>query len=164
MFAHQRHKSPTALAQPRPLVLALPALRSNVNISRIARAAACCGVSRIVTCGKPRLDPKIARDAASSIELELHRTLAPALGPYRSAGYQLVALEQATGAENLHRFAFRRRTVLVVGHERQGVGEQTLGLVDCVVEIPVYGLPYSYNVATATAMALYEYCRQYPEG
>ena len=26
--------------------------------------------------------------------------------------------------------------------------------------IPVFGLPYSYNVATATAMALYEYCRQ----
>jgi tRNA G18 (ribose-2'-O)-methylase SpoU len=33
-----------------------------------------------------------------------------------------------------------------------------------VVEIPVYGLPYSYNVATATAMALYEFCRQYPSG
>ena len=31
-------------------------------------------------------------------------------------------------------------------------------------EIPVYGLPYAHNVATATAMALYEFCRQYPEG
>jgi len=29
-----------------------------------------------------------------------------------------------------------------------------------VIEIPVFGLPYSYNVATATALALYEYCRQ----
>jgi len=25
-------------------------------------------------------------------------------------------------------------------------------------------MPYSYNVATATSMALYEYCRQYPAG
>ena len=32
------------------------------------------------------------------------------------------------------------------------------------VEIPVWGLPYAYNVANATAMALYEYCRQFPRG
>jgi hypothetical protein len=25
-------------------------------------------------------------------------------------------------------------------------------------------MPYSYNVATATVMAMYEYCRQYPDG
>ncbi|MEM1304885.1 MAG: TrmH family RNA methyltransferase, partial [Planctomycetota bacterium] len=29
---------------------------------------------------------------------------------------------------------------------------------------PVWGLPHSYNVATATCMALYEYCRQFPAG
>ena len=28
----------------------------------------------------------------------------------------------------------------------------------------VHGLPHSYNVATAAAMALYEFCRQYPRG
>ena len=39
-----------------------------------------------------------------------------------------------------------------------------LKLLDDVVEIPVWGMPYSYNVATATTMALYEYCRQYPAG
>jgi tRNA G18 (ribose-2'-O)-methylase SpoU len=39
-----------------------------------------------------------------------------------------------------------------------------LPLLDKVVEIPVYGLPHSYNVATATTMALYEYCRQFPRG
>ena len=45
-----------------------------------------------------------------------------------------------------------------------GLTEDLLALVDQVVEIPVYGLPYSYNVATAVAMTLYEYCRQYPCG
>ena len=39
-----------------------------------------------------------------------------------------------------------------------------LNLLDDVVEIPVWGLPYSHNVATAAAMALYEYCRQFPDG
>ena len=58
---------------------------------------------------------------------------------------------------------FRPRTVLVVGHERQGLDAATLDLLDAVVEIPVFGLPYSHNVATATAMALYEYCRQFAQ-
>ena len=53
---------------------------------------------------------------------------------------------------------------LVIGNERLGLTEEELRVVDRVVEIPVYGLPYAYNVATAAAMALYEYCRQYPDG
>ncbi len=51
-----------------------------------------------------------------------------------------------------------------MGNERQGLMPDELRLVDAVVEIPVWGLPYSYNVASATDMALYEYCRQYPRG
>jgi tRNA G18 (ribose-2'-O)-methylase SpoU len=39
-----------------------------------------------------------------------------------------------------------------------------LRLLHHAVEIPVYGLPFSHNAATAAAMALYEYCRQYPKG
>jgi tRNA G18 (ribose-2'-O)-methylase SpoU len=39
-----------------------------------------------------------------------------------------------------------------------------LNVLDDVIEIPVYGQPYSFNVATATTMAVYEYCRQYPNG
>ena len=58
----------------------------------------------------------------------------------------------------------QRRTVLVVGNERLGVEDDVLRLLNHTVEIPVYGLPYSHNVATAAAMALYEYCRQYPRG
>ena len=48
--------------------------------------------------------------------------------------------------------------------KRLGLEEDILAKLDDIVEIPVWGLPFSYNVATATAMALYEYCRQFPEG
>jgi len=44
------------------------------------------------------------------------------------------------------------------------MSEEELGVVDDLIEIPVFGLPYSYNVATATTMAVYEYCRQFPTG
>ena len=59
---------------------------------------------------------------------------------------------------------FQRRSALILGSERQGLKDQFLASLDDIVEIPVYGLPYSHNVATAAAMAMYEYCRQFPNG
>jgi tRNA G18 (ribose-2'-O)-methylase SpoU len=163
-FEHLRHKAPRQLTQPRGLLLACAPLRSNVNLSRIARAAGCCGVERIVCAGKVKLDPKIARDACQSIQLESHRSLAPVLKKLKAEGYTLVGLEQTTNSSDLHHYQFDLRTVLVIGNERQGLTDDLLAELDAVIEIPVWGMPYSYNVATATVMAMYEYCRQFPEG
>ena len=163
-FAHQRHKPPTPLARPRELIVACPPLKSNVNLSRIVRAAGCCGVTRVVCCGTDKVLDKIARDGAETVNVETRRTLPPVLKRLHEDGYQVVGLEQAEGSVSLPEFRFARRTVLVVGNEREGLATDVLKCLQHVVEIPVYGLPYSYNVATATAMALYEYCRQYPRG
>lgn len=163
-FEHLRHKRPAALERPRELIVAMPPMRSNVNVSRIVRLAGCCAVGRVVVCGSPKIDPKIARDGAESVAIEVRRSLPPVLMRLRRDGYRLVGLEQTTGCENLHSFAFARRTVLVLGHERLGLTPEVLELLDRVVEIPVWGLPHSYNVATSAAMALYEYCRQFPAG
>jgi len=161
---HLRHKEPSALARPRELVLVCPPLRSNVNLSRIVRAASCCGVQRMIACGNPKLDPKIARDGVEQVKLEVRRSLPPVLKSLREEGFRLVGLEQTSDSIDIHSYSFERRTALVLGHERLGIEEDALRLLDVAIEIPVYGLPFSYNVATATSMALYEYCRQFPAG
>lgn len=163
-FAHLRHKPPSTLDRPRELILVCAPLRSNVNLSRMVRTASCCGLTRIIVCGKPKIDREIARDGADQVRLEPHRTLLPVLRELKAEGFQLVGLEQATRSESLHEFRFERRTALVIGNERTGLDDETLRALDRVVEIPVFGLPYSYNVASATDMALYEYCRQFPRG
>ena len=163
-FVHERHKPPTALQRPRELIVACMPLRSNINLSRIVRVASCSGVSKVIACGTAKVIGKIARDGADTIEIHVHRTLPPVLKELKRQGYQLVGLEQTTNSQNLHAFQFDRKTVLVVGNERSGVADEVLSLLDHVVEIPVFGLPYSYNVATAATMALYEFCRQYPHG
>ncbi|MBX3424880.1 MAG: RNA methyltransferase [Pirellulales bacterium] len=163
-FEHQRHKPPRALARPRELLVVCAPLRSNVNLSRIVRAASCCGVERLICTGPAKLDRKIARDGADAITIESHRTLPPVLVELKRAGYRLVGLEQTTGSQDLHHYRFQPRTALVIGNERTGLTPDLLAPLDDVVEIPVWGLPYSYNVATAATMALYEYCRQFPDG
>jgi tRNA G18 (ribose-2'-O)-methylase SpoU len=163
-FVHLRHKPPTPLERPRELLLACPPLRSNINLSRMIRAAGCCGVTKVIACGTAKVVRKIARDGADQVELEVHRTLPPVLKELRAQGYEIVGLEQTSNSQSLHEFRFERKTVLVIGHERDGLTEEVLAHVDRTVEIPVWGLPYSYNVATATVMALYEYCKQFPAG
>ena len=163
-FLQERHKPAWPLDRPRELIVACPPMRSHVNLSRIARAAGCCGVRRMICCGNAKLIGKIARDAAETLQVDVHRTLPPVLKKLGEDGFQIVGLEQTSGAVSIFEFAFARRTVLVLGNERSGIEDEVLRLLDHAVEIPVYGLPYAHNAATAAAMALCEYCRQYPEG
>ena len=163
-FVHQRHKPLAPLDRPRELIVACAPMRSNVNLSHILRTAGCCGIARVICCGNPKVLDKIARDGANTVSLEVHRTLPPVLKELKLEGYRLVGLEQTTNSTSLHEYRFERKTALVIGNERLGLTEDELAFVADVVEIPVYGLPYAYNVHTATAMALYEYCKQLPRG
>jgi tRNA G18 (ribose-2'-O)-methylase SpoU len=163
-FTHQRHKPPSQLGCPRELVIVCAPMRSNVNLSRLVRAAGCCGVERIICAEPAKLKRTIARDGADTVRIEPHRTLVPVLESLRDDGFRLVGLEQTTNSTSLHKYQFVRRTALVIGNERTGLTDDVLRLLDDVVEIPVWGLPYSHNAATAGAIALYEYCRQFPDG
>ena len=164
MTEHLRHKPLSPLSRDRELVLVCPQFRSAVNLSRIVRLAGCAGILRLIVCGKTKIDPKIARDAVEHVQIERRNSLIPVLKKLKDSGIHLVGLEQTDRSDSLYDFAFPRNTALVIGHERLGISDDQLPLLDTCIEIPVYGLPHSYNVVTATTMAVYEYCKQFPNG
>ena len=159
-----RQKEFAALDRPRELVLVCPDFKSNVNLSRIVRLAGCCAVEKIITCGNGKVDPIIARDAMTHVAIERRRSMLPVLKKLRADDYRLVGLEQTDRSTLIHGYSFQRRTALVIGHERLGIADDQLSMLDDVIELPIYGLPYSLNVVTATTMAVYEYCKQFPSG
>lgn len=161
-FEHIRHKPPETLAVARELVVACAPMRSHVNLSHIVRTCGCFGIRRVIACGATGIHGRIARAGADEVEIEVHRSLPPVLDRLRREGWELVGLEQATGSESLFTFRFSSRTVLVVGNERTGLTADELARLDRVAEIPLAGLPHSLNAATAAAIAVYEYCRQWP--
>lgn len=163
-FEHIRYRPPTVLTTPRPLVIACSPLRTHANLSTIIRTAGCCGITRVIATGNAKVNPKIARDGAENVTLTAYRTLLPALGLLKQEGYQLVGLEQTSNSTPLSTYIFPHMTALVIGSEREGLSQEILNLLDAVVEIPVWGLPYSYNVATATSICIHAYCAQYPNG
>ncbi|MCP4479972.1 MAG: RNA methyltransferase [Planctomycetaceae bacterium] len=161
---HLRHKPLTNSSRPRELVLACPSFNSKVNLSRIVRLAGCAAAEKIIACGTAKIDPTIARDGMGHVVIERRRTLVPVLKTLRNEGYRIVGLEQTDRSQLIYEYKYHHRTALVIGHERHGMNAEELALVDDVIEIPVYGMPYSYNVVTATTMAVYEYLRQFPQG
>jgi tRNA G18 (ribose-2'-O)-methylase SpoU len=162
VFEQVRHRPAAPLDGPRELVLACAAMRSNVNLSTILRTAGCCAIEKVIMTGNVKIDRAVAREGPPSLALEVHSSLVPVLHRLRKEGYPLVGLEQTTNSVDVRSYAFPRRMVLVIGNERKGLSAAELALMDTCVEIPVWGLPYSYNVAIATSLALYEYCRRHP--
>ena len=159
-----RQKPFRSLVRSREIIVALPPMKSHVNLSRIVRAAGCFGIPKIIACGNAGVISKIARDANESVTVDIRRTLLPVLKKLRGEDYRLVALEQTDNSHCLYDYRFVRKCVLVIGNEKLGVDEETLRLVDDVVEIPTYGLPYAHNAAGSAIIAMYEFCRQFPDG
>lgn len=74
----------------------------------------------------------------------------------RAAGTVVVAVEIAEGATPLALLEpARRRTLVLLGHEHDGVPDDVWPLVDQVVEIPMVGHGASLNVAVAGSLVLY---------
>jgi len=72
------------------------------------------------------------------------------------AGKRIVAVELADDSTPLPRLApARTATVLLLGHEREGVPDEVLAEVDECVEIPMHGCGASLNVAVAGSLVAY---------
>lgn len=71
----------------------------------------------------------------------------------RATGARIVAVELADDAVRLGDLpAARTRTIVMLGHERDGVPLAALELADLTVEIPMVGTGLSLNVAVAGSL------------
>ncbi|GAC79645.1 SpoU rRNA Methylase family protein [Gordonia malaquae] len=88
----------------------------------------------------------------------VHRTGNPTrwIERERDKGARIVAVELVEGATRLADVQpARRRTVILLGHERTGIPEPMLDLADEAVEIPMIGRGASLNVAVSGSLVLY---------
>ena len=68
----------------------------------------------------------------------------------------MIGVELAEGALPLHEIDLSGDVCIVMGHEDRGLSKDALSGVDYVAYIPQLGKIGSLNVATATAIAIYE--------
>ena len=137
-------------------------MQSQVNLARIVRCAALFGVTDLLVCGRGRMDLEVSLGAEDHVRIQNVRTLAHPLRRLRHEGFCVIGLEQTERSQCIFSYAFPRKSVLLIGHERRGVPAKQLSACDAVVEIPTFGSHLgSHNASTAMMMAMFEYCRQH---
>ncbi|KAM7288999.1 putative methyltransferase TARBP1 [Ixodes scapularis] len=79
----------------------------------------------------------------------------------RNAGYTLVGAEQTAGSKALHDYRFPKKTLLLLGNEKEGLPVELIQLLDVCVEIPQRGVIRSLNVHVSGAILIWEYAKQH---
>jgi tRNA (guanosine-2'-O-)-methyltransferase len=149
------------------LALLLDNVQSPFNVGSIARTAAALRIEHLYLAAGSTTPshPKAGKTALGTeryLEWSSYETGVEAVEAAREAGFWLVGLELADGATPLHELTVPddRPVCLAVGHEDHGLAPSVLASVDAVAFIPQLGRVGSLNVATATAIALYELRRR----
>jgi tRNA (guanosine-2'-O-)-methyltransferase len=147
------------------LALILESVESPFNTGSIVRTAAAYRVEQIWLCGSTaRLDSSNVKKTAMGTERYLTVDTVPkasdAIRAAHDEGYAVVGVELTDSAHPMHELDLGDAVCLVVGHEDRGLTPSTIAACDLVAYLPLAGRVGSLNVATATAIALYEARRQ----
>lgn len=139
--------------------VALDRVRNPYNVGAIVRSAAFFGVDAIVL-GAPAPHPGLAPDAVRVAEggaehVAMARTtdLADTVSRLKKRG---VAIVGADGRAKIdaREHAFARPVLLVLGHEREGLGARVRDQCDAIVAIGGSGAVESLNVAVAAGVLM----------
>jgi tRNA (guanosine-2'-O-)-methyltransferase len=149
----------------RPVALILDHVQSPFNVGSILRTAAAFRVDHLWLVGDTAAptNAKTAKTALGSqrfVEWTWQDTATDAASAAREDGYRVVGLELTDDALPLPELAVEAPVCLVIGHEDRGLPAATLAVCNAVTYIPQLGRIGSLNVATATAIALYELRRR----
>ncbi len=147
------------------VALLLDRLQGPFNVGSILRTAAAYSVDRLwlVEGTVPPDDAKVAKTALGSgrfVDWAWCATAEEAAAAARADGYGVVGLELTDDAVPLPQLAVGEATCLMIGHEDRGLSPQALAACDARAFIPQLGRIGSLNVATATAIALYDVRRR----
>ncbi len=148
------------LEGPRLLVI-LEEVRDPGNAGTIIRAADAAGADGVILTGRSvdAYNPKVVRSTTGSIfhlpiaqGIELER----ALDAVRSAGVRILAADVKGDDLPDLRDELAQPTAWLFGNEARGLSDESLGLADRIVKVPIYGHAESMNLATAASVCLYE--------
>jgi RNA methyltransferase, TrmH family len=148
-----------ALVTRRGVAIALDRVRNPHNVGAILRSAAFFGLQGVLL-GTPAPHPglpaaavRVAEGGAERLLLSRTTDLADTLARMRTRGVQVIGAD-AQARASADRFSFERPLVLVLGNEREGLGDRIRAQCDGLVAIRGAGVVDSLNVAVAAGVLM----------
>lgn len=154
-------------AQKFPLYVLLDNIRSMYNVGSIFRTSDSIMIQKLFLTGyTPTPEKKEVRKTAlgstESVEWEYHKNPIDLIKKLKSSGIKIVALEITDESINYTEIPQDIFPIcLVIGNEITGIQNEILELCDLAIELPMYGIKHSLNVAVAYGIAVYELRRKW---
>lgn len=151
-----------------PVVVVLDNVRSLNNIGAIFRTCDGFAIQGIALCGISATPPapeihKTALGAEESVAWKYFPTTAEAVAELRAKGFTIASLELVKGSISLSDFKVDKNAhyALIAGNEVDGIDQTIVDQSDICIEIPQSGTKHSLNVSVSTAVALWEFYKQF---
>ncbi len=144
-------------------LLVLDHITDPQNVGNMIRTAEVLGATGVIT-PKERSSPinevvvKGSAGAVFHIPIAKVGSIRDILDKFKKMGGWVVAVEK--GGKPIHKIKFPFPLAIVLGSEGKGTSKPVLNVADIIATIPMKGKITSLNVASATAIALWEVAKQ----
>jgi len=152
--------------QPRmPIYALLDNVRSLYNVGSIFRTSDGARIGKLFLCGytphPPRKEiDKTALGATASVPWEYRKEPLSVLQELKTHGVRICVVEHTD--QSIPYYAIRKEDFplcIVVGNELTGVSSQIIEATDLAIDIPMFGMKQSLNVAVAYGIVVFELTR-----
>ena len=147
-----------------PVVVVLDNVRSMHNVGSAFRTGDGFSIEKMILCGITATPPhreieKTALGATNSVEWIHVDDTVDAVKDLKAAGYEIIAIEQASGSIMLNKFTPdpTKKYALIFGNEVNGVGEEVMAIIDKCIEIPQFGTKHSFNIVISAGIVLWDF-------
>lgn len=152
-----------------PVVVLLDNIRSMYNVGSIFRTSDAIMIQKLYLTGytptpEKKEVKKTALGSTESVEWEYYENPIELIKKLKSEGFKIVALEITDSSIPYTKVKKEDFPLcLIIGNEITGVQASLLDLCDFAIEIPMYGIKHSLNVAVAYGITIYELRKIYSE-
>ena len=148
-----------------PLIVIADGIEDPHNLGSIVRTAEAMGVQGLIipqrrAVGVTATVMKVAAGALENLPIARVVNLSKTLERLKESGFWIYGTT-AESSKLLHKTDFSGAIALVVGSEGKGLSSLVKRNCDELVAIPLQGKTPSLNASVATAIAIYEVCRQH---
>ncbi len=147
-----------------PVIVIADGIEDPHNLGAIIRTAEAMGIQGVVipqrrAVGVNSTVVKVAAGALENLPIARVTNLSQAIGTLKDSGFWIYGTTSES-SKLLHTIDFTGAIGLVVGSEGKGLSSLTERCCDELVSIPLAGITPSLNASVASAIAIYEICRQ----
>ncbi len=143
-----------------PVSVVLENIRSLYNVGSVFRTSDGALIDTLYLCGYTGYPPRkeIEKTALGSVESVNWRRVTDtsrAVAECRSAGCQVVSLEHTDRSRPYNEVEYSFPLCLIVGNEVDGISSSIVESSDIAIDIPMYGIKQSLNVAVAYGIVIF---------